>query len=102
MSTASGLAAAGLTTKIGELGSAASVRLRCLKLGSKCWRKRTYERESLLMSYDHYANPNKLIGPDPEVGTKYDSLKKWEYIAQELTKELAEAKARIKELEEAK
>ena len=51
------------------------------------------------MSYDHYAHPNKLIGPDPEVGTKYDSLKKWEYIAQELAKELAEAKARIKELE---
>ena len=54
------------------------------------------------MSYDQYANPNKLIGLDPEVSTKYDSLKKWEYIAEELARELAEAKARIKELEEAK
>ena len=54
------------------------------------------------MSYDHYANPNKLIGLDPEVSTKYDSLKKWEYIAEELAKELAEAKARIRELEESK
>ena len=54
------------------------------------------------MSYDHYARPNTLIGLDPEVSTKYDSLKKWEYIAQELTKELAEAKNRIKELEESK
>ena len=54
------------------------------------------------MSYDHYANPNKLIGLDPEVSTKYDALKKWEYIAEELARELAEAKARIKELEEAK
>ena len=54
------------------------------------------------MSYDHYAHPNKLIGHDPKVGTKYDSLKKWEYIAQELAKELAEVKARIKELEEGK
>ena len=53
------------------------------------------------MSYDHYANPNKLIGHDPEVSTKYDSLKKWEYIAEQLARELAEAKARIKELEEA-
>ena len=51
------------------------------------------------MSYDHYANPNKLIGPDPSIGTKYDSLKKWEYIAEELARELEEAKARIKELE---
>ena len=54
------------------------------------------------MSYDHYANPNKLIGPNPSIGTKYDSLKKWEYIAQELARELAEAKERIRELEEAK
>ena len=54
------------------------------------------------MSYDHYANPNKLFGSDPEVSTKYDSLKKWEYIAEELAKELAEAKARIRELEESK
>ena len=51
------------------------------------------------MSYDHYAHPNKLIGPDPKVGTKYDALKKWDYIAQELARELAEAKARIMELE---
>ena len=54
------------------------------------------------MSYDHYANPNKLIGPDPEVSTNYDSVKKWEYIAEELARELAEAKARIRELEESK
>ena len=54
------------------------------------------------MSYDHYANPNKLFGSDPEVGTKYDSLKKWQYIAEELAKELAEAKERIRELEEGK
>ena len=54
------------------------------------------------MSYDHYANPNKLIGLDPEVVIKYDALKKWEYIAEQLAKELAEAKARIKELEESK
>ena len=54
------------------------------------------------MNYDHYANPNKLIGSDPEVSTKYDSLKKWEYIAEELARELEEAKARIKELEKAK
>ena len=40
------------------------------------------------MSYDHYARPNKLIGFDPEVSTKYDSLKKWEYIAEELAREL--------------
>ena len=52
------------------------------------------------MSYDHYARPNKLIGPDPEVSTKYDSLKKWEYIAEDLARELAEAKKRIRELEE--
>ena len=51
------------------------------------------------MSYDHYANPNKLIGLDPEVLTNYDSLKKWDYIAQELARELAEAKQRIRELE---
>ena len=51
------------------------------------------------MSYDHYSRPNTLIGPNPEVGTKYDSLKKWDYIAQELARELAEAKARIRELE---
>ena len=56
-------------------------------------------RGSEHMSYDHYANPNKLIGPDPSIGTKYDSLKKWEYIAEELARELEEAKARIKELE---
>ena len=54
------------------------------------------------MSYDHYARPNTLIGLDPEVSTKYDSLKKWEYIAQELARELAEAKARIKMLEASK
>ena len=54
------------------------------------------------MSYDHYANPNKLFGPNPSTGTKYDALKKWEYIAEELTKELDEAKKRIKELEESK
>ena len=102
VSTASGLAAAGLATKIGELGSAASVRSRPLKRGSKCWRRRTYERGPLLMSYDHYARPNKLIGLDPEVSTKYDSLKKWEYIAEQLARELEEAKARIKELEAAK
>ena len=54
------------------------------------------------MNYDHYANPNKLIGSDPEVGTKYDSLKKWEYIAEQLARELAEAKKRIKELEASK
>jgi hypothetical protein len=53
------------------------------------------------MSYDHYAHPNKFISPDPKVGTKYDSLKKWEYIAEELARELAKVKARIKELEEA-
>ena len=51
------------------------------------------------MSYDHYANPNKLIGPDPKVSTKYASLKKWEYIAEQLARELAEAKKRIRELE---
>lgn len=57
------------------------------------------------MSYDHYANPNKLIGPDSEASTTYDVLKKWDYmqkwdyIAQELARELAEAKKRIKELE---
>ena len=54
------------------------------------------------MSYDHYARPNTLIGPDPEVSTKYDSLKKWEYIAEELAKELAEAKQQIRELEKVK
>ena len=54
------------------------------------------------MSYDHYARPNTLIGLDPEVSTKYDSLKKWEYIAEQLARELAEAKARIRELEESK
>ena len=54
------------------------------------------------MSYDHYAHPNKLIGHDPEVSTKYDSLKKWEYIAEQLARELAEAKQRIRELEKAK
>ena len=54
------------------------------------------------MSYDHYAHPNKLIGLDPEVSTKYDALKKWDYIAQELARELAEAKQRIRELEKAK
>ena len=54
------------------------------------------------MSYDHYARPNTLIGPDPEVSTKYDALKKWEYIAEELARELAKVKARIRELEEAK
>ena len=54
------------------------------------------------MSYDQYAHPNKLFGSDPEVGTKYDSLKKWDYIAEELARELAEAKARIRELEELK
>ena len=54
------------------------------------------------MSYDHYARPNTLIGLDPEVVIKYDALKKWEYIAEELARELAEAKARIKELEELK
>ena len=51
------------------------------------------------MSYDHYAHPNKLISLDPEVSTKYDSLKKWQYIAEELARELAEAKERIRELE---
>ena len=54
------------------------------------------------MSYDHYARPNTLIGLDPEVGTKYDALKKWEYIAEQLARELAEAKKRIKELEASK
>ena len=54
------------------------------------------------MSEGHYARPNKLIGPDPEVSTKYDSLKKWEYIAQQLARELEEAKQRIRELEKAK
>ena len=54
------------------------------------------------MSYDHYAHPNKLIGHNPEVSTKYDSLKKWDYIAQELARELAEAKKRIRESEESK
>ena len=54
------------------------------------------------MSYDHYAHPNKLIGPDPSTETKYDSLKKWEYIAEELARELEEAKARIRELEASK
>ena len=51
------------------------------------------------MSYDHYARPNTLIGPDPEVVIKYDALKKWQYIAEELARELAEAKKRIRELE---
>lgn len=54
------------------------------------------------MNYDHYANPNKLIGPDPEIAVTYDSLKKWDYIAHQLARELAEAKKRIRELEEAK
>lgn len=50
------------------------------------------------MSYDHYAHPNKLIGPDPGAATTYDSLKKWDYIAQELARELAEAKECIRQL----
>ena len=54
------------------------------------------------MSYDHCAHPNKLIGLDPEVGTNYDWVKKWDYIAEELARELAEAKQRIRELEKAK
>lgn len=50
------------------------------------------------MSYDHNAHPNKLIGLDGKVASNYDSLKKWDYIAQELARELAEAKECIRQL----